>query len=119
MRIPAFFALAVLLMPVATQAKRMEPAKVEPVVYEGVQYSVPNDDGKRAYVTATDVKSGKKLYEIEIFKPKIDPGLEEDVQWVFIKELRMDNGQLIVTVEGGLSFAVDLKTRQARALKRG
>jgi hypothetical protein len=28
-------------------AKRIAPAQVEPVIYEGIRYLAPNDDGRR------------------------------------------------------------------------
>lgn len=102
-----------LFSPFAAEAKRMGPAKVEPVVYEGVRYTAPNDDGKRGYIHAEDAKTGKALYDIEVFKTKIDPGLEEDIQWVFITGMKMEGGSLmVVNDEKGNIYAVDLKTRK-------
>ena len=105
-----FFAVALLLTSLAF-AKRSAPAKIEPVVYQGVRYIAPNDDGRRAYIEAWDVQTNKKLWDLTIFVNRIDPNLEEDVQWVFIKALRFQDGTLIVTPEGGKTYRVDLKTK--------
>lgn len=72
-------------------------AKVEPVINQGVQYVAPNDDGRRAYIEAWDVRTNKKVWELTVFTNPIDPKLEEDVQWVFIDKLRVQHGTLMVT----------------------
>jgi hypothetical protein len=106
--------LCVLLVPGAAQAKRAEAAAVVPVVYKGIRYSAPNDDGRRGHVVATDAKTGKTLYDIVVFRTGIDPALEEDVQWVFIKGMKIEEGRLMVTDEKGRVYAVDLKTREVK-----
>jgi hypothetical protein len=53
--------------------KRTAPPKVEPVVYEGVRFTTPNDNGVRAYVQAWDGKTGRKLWEVRLFRNFIKP----------------------------------------------
>jgi hypothetical protein len=103
--------VAVALLPSVALAKRIAPAKVEPVIHQGVQYIAPNDDGRRAYIEARDVQTNKKLWDLTIFTNRIEPGLEEDVQWVFIKALNVRDGALIVTSERDKIYRVDLKTK--------
>src|SRR6266480_1674235 len=110
-RFALIFVAVALLLPSLSLAKRIAPAKVEPLVYQGVRYIAPNDDGRRAYIEAWDVQTNKKLWDLTIFTNRIDPKLEEDVQWVFIKVLRVQDGTLIVTSERGETYRVDLKTR--------
>jgi len=43
-----FAALA--LLPSLALSKRTEPAKVDPVIHEGIRYIAPNDDGRRGYI---------------------------------------------------------------------
>jgi hypothetical protein len=105
-----FLAVAPLLLDLAL-AKRVGPEKAEPVTYQGVRYIAPNDDGRRAYIEARDVQTNKKLWELTIFTNRIDPTLEEDVQWVFIKALNIRNGALVVTSERDKIYRVDLKTK--------
>ena len=112
--IPRFvliFVAMVLLLPSLALAKRIAPAKVEPVTHQGVRYIAPNYDGRRAYIEAWDVQTNKKLWDLTIFTNRIDPKLEEDVQWVFIKELNIRDGALIVTSERDKIYQVDLKTK--------
>src|SRR5256884_6316975 len=98
-------------LPCLAAAKRTAPAQVEPVVYDGIRYVAPNDDGRRAYIEAWDVQTNKKLWDLTIFTNRIDQTLEEDVQWVFIKALNIRDGALIVTSERDKIYGVDLKTK--------
>ena len=103
--------IAVVLLPCLAPAKRAAPAKVEPVIHEGVRYVAPNDNSHRGYIEAWDVQTNKRLWDLTVFTNRIDPKLEEDVQWVFIDKLRVRDGALMVTSERGKTFQVDLKTK--------
>src|SRR4030095_1605572 len=105
------FAAVVQLLPSLALAKRVAPAQVEPVIYQGVRYIAPNDDGRRAYIEARDVQTNKKLWDLTIFTNRIDPTLEEDVQWVFIKALNIRVGGLFLTSERDKIYRVDLNTK--------
>jgi hypothetical protein len=110
-RFVLFFVGVALLLPSLVLAKRVARAKVEPVIHQGVRYIAPNDDGRRAYIEARDVQNDKKLWDLTIFTNRIEPTLEEDVQWVFIKALNIRDGALIVTSERDKIYRVDLKTK--------
>jgi hypothetical protein len=109
-RLAVIFLLALLLSQLAS-AKRIAPVQVAPVVYEGVRYVAPNDDGRRGYIEAWHVGTNKKLWELTIFANPIDPTLEEDVQWVFIKALNIQDGRLMVTSESGKTYQIDVNTK--------
>jgi len=117
-RFVLFFVAVVLLLPSLAVAKRVAPAKVEPVVYQGVRYIAPNDDGHRAYIEARNVETNKKLWDLTIFTNRIDRTLEEDVQWVFIKALNIRDGTLVVTSERDKIYRVDLKAKTVRQSER-
>jgi hypothetical protein len=103
--------LAAALIPHLASAKRIAPASVEPVIYEGIRYVAPNDDGRREYIQAWDVKTNKKLWELTVFTNRIDPKLEADVEWVFINKLTIRDEMLMVTSERGATYQVDLRTK--------
>jgi len=109
-RLPVILLLT-LLLPQVTSAKRLPPVKVDPVVYEGIRYVAPNDDGLRGYIEAWNVRTNKKLWELTLFTNPIDPNIEEDVQWVFIKALNIHDGRLMVTSERGKTYQVDVNTK--------
>jgi hypothetical protein len=107
--LPALF--LAMFPPGSSLAKRSAPATVEPVVYRGVRYVAPNDDGRRAHIEAWDVQTNKKLWDLTIFTNPIDPKMEEDVQWVFINRLVFRDGTLFVVSERGNTYQVDLNTK--------
>src|SRR5580765_3422165 len=107
----AVILLLTLLLPQLVPAKRLAPVKVDPVIYEGICYVAPNDDGRRGYIEAWNVGTNKKLWELTNFTNGIDPNLEEDVQWVFIKALNIQDGRLTVTSESGKTYQVDVNTK--------
>ena len=113
-RLVLFFVAVALFLPSLALAKRVAPEKVEPVIYKGVRYVAPNDDGRHGYIEAWDIRTNKKLWDLTIFTNRIDPTLEEDVQWVFIKTLNIRDGALIVTSERDKIYRVDLKTKTVR-----
>jgi hypothetical protein len=96
--------LAVLLMALfeaePALAKRAAPKPVAPVAYKGITYAAPNQDGTKAYGIASDSK-GKELFRIKVFDVPIDQRLEEDVQWVFITDLKSDGESLLIQDEKG------------------
>jgi hypothetical protein len=110
MRLTIIFS-AIALLPGLAPAKRSVPPKVEPVVRQGIRYLAPNDDGRRAYIEAWDVQTNKKLWDLTVFTNRIDPKLEEDVQWVFIEAMRVAKGGLVITSERGNTYQINLGTK--------
>jgi hypothetical protein len=111
MKLAILTGLAMVTLSTSASAKRTAPTEVQPVIHEGMRYVAPNDDGRRGYIEAWNVATNKKLWELTLFTNRIDPNLEEDVQWVFIKELRIQDGRLIVTSERGTTYQVDVNTK--------
>lgn len=105
--------LMVLLAVGPALAKRAAPKPVAPVAYKGTTYTAPNQDGTKAYVVASDSK-GKELFRTKIFDVPIDQKLEEDIQWVFITDLKSDGDSLLVRDEKGRCFAIDLSTHTVK-----
>ena len=116
-RATAMILLGLLLVPVSAIAKRAPAPTVEPVVYQGVKYVVPNDKGTRGYVEAWDTATGKRLWEKTVFRTCICPLVEHDVQWVFTKRVWREGGRLILVSERNKTYALDLKTRKVRKIQ--
>jgi hypothetical protein len=100
------------LIPELAHAKRKAAPKIEPLIYEGVRYTAPNNDGRRAYVQAWDTKTNKMLWEVTIFRNPIVPLAEEDVQHVYIKKMSVREGKLILVAEDERTYSVDLRHGQ-------
>jgi hypothetical protein len=115
-RVVPIILLGFLLSPAPANAKRTPAPAVEPVVYQGVKYVVPNDRGTRGYVEAWDTATGKRLWEKTVFRTWICPLLEHDVQWVFTKRMWREGARLILVSERSKTYALDLKTRKVRRI---
>jgi hypothetical protein len=62
-RLPVILLLT-LLLPQLASAKRIAPVNVAPVIYEGIRYVAPNDDGHRGHIEGWNVGTNKKLWEL-------------------------------------------------------
>ena len=74
-----------------------------------IEYSA-DGDGRTGYVVATEVATGKELWRVKIFHIHVKPWLEEDVQWVFISDLKLLDNTLLVRDEKSRCYRVDLAT---------
>ena len=98
---------AIAILPCLALAKRAAPPRVEPVIHDGSRYVAPNDDGRHAYIEAWDIQTNKKLWALTVFTNRVEPRLEEDVQWVFINKLNFLDDTLLVTSERGNTYRID------------
>jgi hypothetical protein len=99
-------------------AKRAGPPVVPPLVHQGVTYRAGHardDRGNRGTVEATDA-AGQRLWTVTVYEVPYTPGLETDVQDVFIARLGVDGRCLRVTDERGRAWCVDLRTGAVTAL---
>ena len=103
--------IALLLLLCLALGKRTAPPTITPVLHAGIRYAAPNDDGRRGYIEAWDAQTNNKLWDLTVFTNRIDPKLEEDVQWVFVKSLSVRDNTLMVISERGKTYGIDLKTR--------
>jgi hypothetical protein len=87
-------------------AKRAVPSPVPPIVKDGIQY-VANECGMGC-VKAIELKTKKELWKVTLYKIEFIKGLEEDVQWVFIKEMKLSGDKLIVTNERNDRYEINL-----------
>jgi hypothetical protein len=116
--LPITLLLAALLSGGIALAKRSSPPVVEPVIVDGVRYTAPNDDGRRAYVEAWDTAENRKLCEVTVFRNPIDPAVEEDVQHVYLRQMIPRGGMLMVVAEDDRVYRIDLKTRVVDRLEK-
>jgi outer membrane protein assembly factor BamB len=98
-----------LAFPATIFGKIADPA---PVVVNGVQYS-----SHANVVTAKDQKTGKELWQTKVY-PTVEPekyaeGLEKDVQWNIIVEVKEAKGVLTVKDSKGASYQLDAKSGKA------
>lgn len=104
---------ALLFLATQAVAKRIPPKSVSPVVFDGIRYAAEGD-GRDQYVVAADVSSGRVLWRVKVFHNHIKFWREEDVQWVYITDLKLRNNSLVVRDERSRCYSVDLIKRRVR-----
>jgi hypothetical protein len=107
--------VALTLLAICAAAKRMPPKPVAPVIADGIRYSA-DGDGKDEYVIATEVASNNVLWKVKVFHTAINSSLEEDVQWVFITDLKLDGDSLLVKDEKSRCYSIDRTTKRVKKL---
>jgi hypothetical protein len=105
------------------QQSRSAPARLPPVEIDGVRYEqVMNGlrigmPARCGYLSATNVKSGERLWVIRVYEVTYDEQLERDVQDVYFTRMHaMPGGKLEIENEAGDKFVVDLAGRSAQPL---
>jgi hypothetical protein len=97
-------------------ASRIAPARVAPIEINGIRYEPGG--GKMGLFRATEIKSGKMLWELTLYKYKYIAHLETDVQDVFISAMSRENdSSILVTDERATVYRVDLVGRKAQIAK--
>jgi hypothetical protein len=89
-------------------AKRGAPKPVAAVKAEGIEYRVPHEH--MGCVEAWDTEHNELLWRRQIYVVKFTPGLERDVQDVFIVSVEVTDEGLRVKNERQSEYALDLKT---------
>jgi hypothetical protein len=102
------------LFAVCAVAKRVPPKPVAPVVSDGIEYWA-DCDGRDAYVVATDIGSGKVLWKVKVFHNRIKFWIEEDVQWVYITNLKLTGQSLLVRDEKSRCYSIDLTAKRVKS----
>jgi hypothetical protein len=95
---------------IAASAKIVPQKPVPPVESNGVRYSAEDAE----YVAATDIATGKQLWRVRIFHTHIKPWLEPDVQFVFIKELRLFSCSVYVRDGKARCYTVNVNDHRVR-----
>jgi len=106
-----FFALcAFCIFSNLSEAKRLPPKNVEPVIYNGIIYTAPHN--KMGYIEAWNLDTGEKLWELKVYDVDYDSSLESDVQDVFITSLSISGDKLIAINEKNDKYEIGLKTKE-------
>ena len=99
-------------------AKRLAPPTVEPVVIGGMRFTVENQPKSMGIIQASNAKTHQALWTVRLYEVSYVPGLEKDVQDVFIKSMRSEKGKLRAVDEKGREYEVDPATRKSRPIKQ-
>ncbi|MFC1594461.1 hypothetical protein ACFL38_03955 [Candidatus Omnitrophota bacterium] len=102
-------------IPVAHASRSCDPAldpKNIAIEHNGLKYMPYYEydvkEGKAAYIQVWDIETGEKFWQTQIYKIIYDQTFEHDVQDVYIKNLRIEEKNLIVTDERNNELVFDL-----------
>ena len=113
----ALILIACFCLTIPANAKRLAPKAVPPVVKDGIAYSAPLD--REGFVVATWIKTKREIWSRQVYVIKYEYKLvlEEDVQGVFITDLRIEGGKLMIQNERGGEFELDPESLNVKVLK--
>ena len=98
-------------------AKHVAAPSVEPIVYDGVRYVVPNDNGLRAYVEAWNVQTGRRLWTKTVFRHWYFPvpfARTECMHYEYLVSMRLLRDKLVLVSERGREYELDMRKRAIR-----
>ncbi|TCJ13443.1 hypothetical protein EZJ19_10355 [Parasulfuritortus cantonensis] len=94
-------------------ASRIAPARVTPIDVNGIRYEAVW--GALGLFRATEVKTGKVLWELTLYHYRYDDRLERDVQDVFVSAMAKESpSTILVTDERATVYRVDLEKMTSR-----
>ncbi len=97
-------------------ASRIPPAQVSPIEIDGIRYE--SVWGSMGLFRASEIKTGKTLWELTLYRYRYDEILETDVQDVFVSAMTKEsNSSILVTDERATVYRVDLNNRSSRIAK--
>jgi outer membrane protein assembly factor BamB len=97
-------------------AKRGDPPKIEPIIYKDIRIEVPNYSGTVAVVLGYDNKNNELLWSKTLYTVRIFPFVEEDTQYDFIEQVKLEGDKLFVTSERGKYY--ELNPQNGRVLNK-
>ena len=108
--------LVLSILPLELFGKRVPPKPVTPVIYNRIEYAA-RGDGKIGWIAATEIASGKQLWTVRVFRIHTHfwKG-EEDNQWIFISDLTLDQGALLITDERHNRYRLDVRTKRVKQI---
>jgi|GEM_PF-2945560 len=92
-------------------ASRVAPAKISPIIYNDIRIVAENYSPEHmGVIQAFNIKTNKLVWSKRVYTVLINPFVEEDTQWAFIKEMKIEMDKLIVVNEEGKVYTLDPNT---------
>ena len=92
-------------------SRAYEPAKIASIMYKDIKIVAENSTpDNMGVVQAFNVNTNKLVWSKKVYKVTIKPGVEDDTQWIFIKEIKIDNDKLLVINESNKIYEIDPNT---------
>lgn len=91
-----------------SESKAYAPSAILPVLYKDIRILTENSSQyNMGIVQAFNTKTNKLIWSKKIYEVNIDSNIEEDVQLVFIKDMKIENDKLVVINEKNVSYTLD------------
>lgn len=87
------------------------PEKIQPVIYKDLKIVAENSSpDNMGIIQAFNVNTNTIIWSKKVYKVKINPHVEDDTQWIFIKKMKIQNDKLIVINEKDKEYTLDANT---------
>lgn len=120
LRIPFTVFLFITILQAPLFAKRAFIEYPDKLISGNTEYRASYDFGRTnhdAYIEARGIVSNAVVWKIKIYSIRLDPALEQDVQWVMITGIKEKNGRLIISNEKKQFFSLDLKSGEVKKIE--
>ncbi len=102
-------------------AKRTPPPQVPYIVQDKYEYIADYKSGLlsgKGVIIIKNIDTSEIVKTITIYKNRFNPFLEKDVQWIFIKEMKMiDNNTIRIYNEKEKLFELNLENYKVKEIK--
>jgi hypothetical protein len=71
----------------------------------------------KAYLVEARDRDEKLLWRIKVYTTEYSGSLEKEVQDIFITNIRISNGELLISDERNRTFCLNLKTKHVSRIK--
>jgi hypothetical protein len=113
------FWIALALLASSTPAQRLPQKRVAPLVVNGIRYSAQGD-GRYGYVIAMDADTKVFLWDVRVFHSWTTRfWSEKSKQRVFITDLKLTNGHLLVEDENWRCYSIELVKKHVKKFPCG
>lgn len=92
-------------------SRAFSPAKIPPIIYKDIKIVAENSSpDNMGIVQAFDINTNKLIWSKQVYEVKMNPRVEADTQWVFIKDMKIDGDKLVVINEKQKMYTLDPNT---------
>jgi hypothetical protein len=108
----AFLLVYCLINPAQVFAIRaFEPVKITPIIYKDIKIVAENNSPENmGIVQAFDINTNKLIWSKQVYKVRMNPDVEADTQWRFIKDMKIEGDKLVVINEEQKTYMLDPNT---------
>ena len=111
------------IFPYNLQASRLPPAKIKQVSLNfkvmPIRHKITEKGKLSCGIIGIYTDKGKLLWWLRVYDIKIKDGLEKDIQYVYISNIKLSpNGNLIIENEQNMLFNVNIFTKEVKLISK-